>query len=84
MRTRVPNNVETRSTSIQHFSTRLEGGGGGQTVSTSLFNKIEQMLKQMLKLFRLDTKMCRCGKKRGEAYSSSYVAPTHQLEKRPG
>lgn len=33
-------------------STRMKGGGGGgQTVSASLFNKINRMLKQMLKLF---------------------------------
>ena len=42
------------STSFQHVSIRLKGageGGWGQMVLTSLFNKIEQMLKQMLKLF---------------------------------
>ena len=42
------NSFNIDSTSFQHVSTRLNGGLE-QTVSTSLFNKIEWMLKRMLK-----------------------------------
>ena len=42
---------QTVSTSIQHVSTPVKRGGGGKgkhMVSTSLFNNVERMLKQML------------------------------------